>query len=166
MTSWPHDAGGTMTVRAIYPDGTAEVEDSQVPGFLYRYRTEELARLREVSATNVAYRAREAVRARVEELARQGAESLDGFEMVLGSPMAIGRAKKTLLLVVLYRGAPISRRDLIRRAVREEGAKASAFSGKPAIEFPDGRFLVLPKIAVDYAEFLCSRLDTGGPTVA
>lgn len=82
---------------------------------------------------------------------------LDGWEASL-SPMALGRAQTVLGVQVLYRGRPMSRRDVVRLAV-SEGATPGNSEG-PTLDWPDGRFLRLPKLAVDYARHLVGK--TGG----
>lgn len=71
------------------------------------------------------------------------------------SPMERGRAEKVLLVQVLYRGRPMSRRDVVRLAV-SEGATPGNSEG-PTLDWPDGRFLRMPKLAVDYARHLVAK---------
>jgi len=154
-TRWPAP-GGWCEVASI-EDGVAWVRQSLNPGTLYRYDLDELPRLREIAAANLAHREKAA--AREAELAAQEAarRDLDGWEAAL-SPMALGRAQAVLMLSVLYRGRLMSRRDVVRLAV-SEGATPGHSEG-PTLDWPDGQFLRLPKLAVDYARHLVAK--TGG----
>jgi len=153
-TRWPAPGGWCEVARI--EDDVAWVRESSHPGTLFRYDVEELPRLREIAAANLAYRERAA--AREAEIAAREAEarSLDGWEATL-SPMALGRAQAVLMLSVLYRGRPMSRRDVVRLVVSEGAAPGN--SEGPTLDWPDGRFLRLPKLAVDYARHL-----VGNPT--
>lgn len=135
-------------------DDVAWVRESWHPGTLYRYDLEELPRLREIAAANLAYREKAAAQ-EAERAAREAeARSLDGWEATL-SPMTLGRAQAVLMLPVLYRGRPMSRRDVVRLAV-SEGALPGSSEG-PTLDWSDGRFLRLPKLAVDYARHLVAK---------
>lgn len=82
-------------------------------------------------------------------------EDLDGFDVGM-SPLKRARAIEVLQVQVFHNQVEfISRRDLVRKAVRH-GAYAGVKDGKPAIIYPDGAFLFFPKIAVEYASYLTS----------
>lgn len=155
-TRWP--APGGWCEVALIEDDVAWVRESSHPGTLYRYDLDELPRLREIAAANLAHREKAA--AREAEIAAREAEarSLDGWEASL-SPMALGRAQTVLGVQVLYRGRPMSRRDVVRLAVSEGATPGAGIGGEWSIDWPDGRFLRLPKLAVDYARHL-----VGNPT--
>ena len=156
-TRWPvpiPSAGVGWCEVARIEDDVAWVRESWHPGTLYRYDLEELPRLREIAAANLAYREKAAAQ-EAERAAREAeARSLDGWEASL-SPMALGRAQAVLMLPVLYRGRPMSRRDVVRLAV-SEGALPGSSEG-PTLDWSDGRFLRLPKLAVDYARHLVAK---------
>jgi len=153
-TRWPAPGGWCEVARI--DDDVAWIREPLNPGTLYRYDVGELPRLREVAAANLAYRERAA--AREAELAAQEAarRDLDGWEAAL-SPMALGRAQAVLMLSVLYRGRLMSRRDVVRLAVSEGATPGAGIGGEWSIDWPDGRFLRLPKLAVDYARHLVAK---------
>lgn len=81
-------------------------------------------------------------------------EDLDGFDLGM-PPLERGKAIKVLQVQVYNRGEFISRRNLVRAAVRH-GASVGKIQGKFALTYADGVYLILPKIAIDYASYLIS----------
>ena len=146
--AWPVP-GGTREIAAI-EGGIAWIRESAHPGVVYQYPVAELPAMRERDALNAAFRARQLVGMAADEARRRVLESLDGWEDTL-APMKRGRAKKVLLAQVLYRGRPMSRRDVVRLAV-SEGAVPDPGSG--CLAWSDGRFLTFPALALEYARHL------------
>lgn len=153
-TRWPAP-GGWCEVASIEGD-VAWIREPLNPGTLYRYDLDELPRLREIAAANLAYLERE-VRWEASLAAQEAARrDLDGWEATL-SPMTLGRAQAVLMRSVLYRGRQMSRRDVVRLAVSEGATPGAGIGGEWSIDWPDGRFLRLPKLAVDYARHLVAK---------
>ena len=150
--SWPSLMGKTEVVAI--DGGTAFIREERHPGVAYKVRTEDLPRMREVAAKNLEFHNRMLAQ-EAEARAREAeARSLDGWEDTM-SAMARGRAQATLTVRVCFRGQNMTRRDVVRLCV-SEGAKP----GDGCVEWEDGRFLRLPKIAVDYARWLLEKGKT------
>lgn len=147
--SWSSHQGKTEVVAI---DGeTAFIREERNPGVAYKVRTEDLPRMREVAAKNLEFHNRMLAQ-EAEARAREAeARALDGWEDTM-SAMARGRAQATLTVRVCYRGKNMTRRDVVRLCV-SEGAKP----GDGCVEWEDGRFLRLPKIAIDYARWLTEK---------
>lgn len=142
-------SGGTREI-ALIQDGKAFVRESEHAGVVYHYPLSDIPELQARDAANLATHIRWEAENEVRLAEEAKARSLDGWEATL-SPMALGRAQTVLGVQVLYRGVPMSRRDIVRLGV-SEGAKP----GDGCLEWEDGRFLRMPKLAVDYARHLIS----------
>jgi hypothetical protein len=153
--TWETSTGSRREVVRL-ENGEAWVRESECPGVLYRYRETEIPGMKKAAEAGRAIRAKWAAQ-EAERLAEAAeARSFDGWAASL-SLMERGRAEKVLLVQVLYRGRPMSRRDVVRLAVSE-----GAFPNYAdlTLDWPDGRFLRMPKLAVDYARHLFAK--TGG----
>jgi len=160
--TWQTPSGSREVVRL--EDGHAWVRESECPGVLYRYLETAIPGMKKAAEAGRAIRAKWDAQ-EAERLAEAAeARSFDGWEASL-SPMERGRAEKVLLVQVLYRGRPMSRRDVVRLAVSEGATPGAGIGGEWSIDWPDGRFLRLPKLAVDYARHLVERNGpVGNPT--
>lgn len=163
--SWESPEGTRVVEGTIERDGETRylvrTGDGRTVDLVPR---EWLERMREIDAANLAYRAKEEERDRErrerEEARERDRRDFDGFTDGM-TPVHAGRVAKTLNRVVLYKGRPISRRDLIREKVAA-GAYMDRVGGSPIVMGRDGAFFdqkALTQIGLDYARYLIERRD-------
>lgn len=112
-------------------------------------------RMQYVDAANIKSRAesaaREAERSAIEAARKAERENLDGFDAGM-MPMQRGKVIAALTKMVLYKGKPISRRDLVRQKIANG---ATVVDGE--LQSPDGTFMdtsAITKAGMQYAAYL------------
>lgn len=98
--------------------------------------------------------------AEMEAAAKKEYENIDGFDAGM-SALQRDRAIKVLQTNVSNKGRIITRRELVREAVND-GASVREIAGKPSLEYKNGVYIHMPKIATDYASYLIGRKVSKG----
>jgi len=132
---------------------------------------EMVMKMREVDAANLITR-RETNKKEQMQMMRQLEQErerndVDGFDAGM-SALQRGKVLSALNTKVMYHNIPISRRDLIRKKVKD-GAYIDSVANKPVLMMPDDTFLpqaALTKIGMDYARYLMSMTNTDQSSIS